>query len=219
MTERTLHRIFITGGTGYLGGRLVPALLGRGQAVSLLIRPGSESKRFPGAATLVGNPLDEKSYRDRIAPADTFIHLVGVPKPAPWKGAQFRAIDLVSIRAAVNAAVDARIGHFIYVSVARPASVMKEYIAVRAEGERLIRAAGLSATIIRPWYILGPGHRWPMALLPVYRLLGQFPSTRETAERLGLVTLDQMIGALVSAVEHPPEGIRIIPVPEIRQFR
>ena len=34
--------------------------------------------------------------------------------------------------------------------------------------------------------------------------------TRETARRLGLVTLGQMVGALVYAVEHPPDATRIV---------
>jgi len=43
------------------------------------------------------------------------------------------------------------------------------------------------------------------------------PSTRDTAQRLGLVTLKQMLDALVQAVENPCRGIRILEVSEIRQ--
>ena len=102
-------------------------------------------------------------------------------------------------------------------SVAQPAPVMKAYIAVRAEGEAMIRAAGLDATIVRPWYVLGPGRRWPMLLIPVYWLMEQLPGTRDTARRLGLVTIEQMAAALVRAVENPAQGIRIVEVPEIRE--
>jgi hypothetical protein len=52
-------------------------------------------------------------------------------------------------------------------------------------------------------------------LLPLYWLLERWPATRDTAKRLGLVTLDQMVNALVGAVEHPAAA-RIIEVPEIR---
>jgi uncharacterized protein YbjT (DUF2867 family) len=93
---------------------------------------------------------------------------------------------------------------------------MGAYIAARQEGESVVRSAGLPATILRPWYVLGPGHRWPLALLPIYAVLRRLPSTRQGAERLGLVTLDQMVAALIRAVEHPPRGIRIVEVPEIR---
>lgn len=41
-------------------------------------------------------------------------------------------------------------------------------------------------------------------------------STRQSARRLGLVTLAQMVNALVDAVENPPTGIRIVDVPAIR---
>jgi nucleoside-diphosphate-sugar epimerase len=93
---------------------------------------------------------------------------------------------------------------------------MKTYIAVRAECEEMIRQRGLNATILRPWYVLGPGHRWPHALIPLYWALEKFPLTREGAQRLGLVSLDQMIAALVRAVESPVSGVRLIGVPAIR---
>jgi hypothetical protein len=47
-------------------------------------------------------------------------------------------------------------------------------------------------------------------------VMEQIPSTRESAQRLGLVTLQQMVGALVQSVENPANGVRILGVPEIR---
>jgi uncharacterized protein YbjT (DUF2867 family) len=105
---------------------------------------------------------------------------------------------------------------FVYLSVAQPASVMRAYVDVRARGEALIRETGLAATFLRPWYVLGPGHRWPYALLPLYWVLGALPSTRDRARRLGLVTLRQMVDAIVRAVEAEPNGNRVVEVPEIR---
>jgi nucleoside-diphosphate-sugar epimerase len=83
----------------------------------------------------------------------------------------------------------------------------------------MIRESGLNATILRPWYVLGPGRRWPLFLKPVYWLMGQIPATRESAQRLGLVTIKQMIGALVWAVDNPSRGVRILGVPDIREKR
>jgi uncharacterized protein YbjT (DUF2867 family) len=165
---------------------------------------------------VAGNALDATSYKDRIKPATTFVQLVGVSHPSPAKVAEFRSIDLVAGREAVAAAVTAGIQHFVYVSVAQPAPLMRAYLAVRAECEILIRESGLNATILRPWYVLGPGHRWPYALIPAYWLLERIPSTREGAQRLGLVTLEQMLLALTEAVESPCRGTRVLGVPEIR---
>jgi uncharacterized protein YbjT (DUF2867 family) len=149
-------------------------------------------------------------------PADTFIHLVGVSHPNPSKAEQFRSIDLVAGQQGILAAAELAIPHFVYLSVGQPAPVMKAYIAVRAECERLIRQKGLNATVLRPWYVLGPGHRWPYLLLPMYWALERLPSTRDGARRLGLVTLAQMVSSLASCVENPCAGVQILDVPKIR---
>jgi len=210
------RRVFITGGTGYLGASLIPILLERGHRIRALVRPDSKGKVTAGCEVVSGDPLDANSYRSLVPPSDTFIHLVGVPHPSPSKGEQFCAVDLASAREAVTVAAELGMQHFIYVSVAHPAPIMKSYITVRTECERMIHQRGLNATILRPWYVLGPGHRWPYALLPVYKVMEWLPFTRKGARRLGLVTLDQMVLALAEAVETPTVGIRIVEVPEIR---
>jgi uncharacterized protein YbjT (DUF2867 family) len=93
---------------------------------------------------------------------------------------------------------------------------MKDYIKGRSECEAMIRQSGMNATILRPWYVLGPGHRWPYLLVPFYKLMELIPQTRQGATRLGLVTLEQMTQALLCAVENPPPNVRIVEVPEIR---
>jgi uncharacterized protein YbjT (DUF2867 family) len=208
--------VFITGGTGYMGQRLIPLLLERGHHVRALVRRGSEKKLFAGCTPVLGSALDETSYAGQVAPADTFVQLVGVSHPSPSKAEEFRKVDLVSGLAAVAAAKTAGIRHFVYLSVGQPAPMMKAYVKVRAECEAAIRTADLNATILRPWYVLGPGHRWPYLLIPAYKLAELLPPTRDGALRLGLVTLEQMTLALLRAVENPAQGIRIVSVPEIR---
>src|SRR5437773_858938 len=95
------RNIFITGGTGYIGRRLAPALLQRGHSVRALVRPGSEPALPPGCEVVVGNALDRETSSSRIAPSDTLAHLVGVPHPSPAKAAQFEAVDLVAIHESV----------------------------------------------------------------------------------------------------------------------
>jgi len=208
--------VFVAGGTGYIGGRLIPRLIARGHRVRALVRPGSEAKAPAGAEIVIGNPFEASTFSQQIAPADTFVQLVGVPHPSPSKARQFREIDLRSALASTDAARAAAVDHFVYVSVAQPAPVMKAYQATRAEAERALAASGLRHTIVRPWYVLGPGHRWPYALLPVYWLMERLPSTRASAQRLGLVKLEHMVETLVDAVEHPPVVTRVVEVPEIR---
>jgi uncharacterized protein YbjT (DUF2867 family) len=210
------REVFVTGGTGYIGSRLLPMLVTRGHSVTALARAQSAAKLPPGLKPAIGDVLTP-SYSDVVRGCETFVHLVGVSHPSPAKAAEFRSIDLAALRAAVQVAGAAKIRHFVFISVAHPAPVMKAYIEVRQECEQIIRQSGINATILRPWYVLGPGHRWPFVLSPIYRLLELIPETRESALRLGLVTVDQILAGLVKAVENPAEGIQILGVPEIRQ--
>jgi len=214
-----IRQVFVTGGTGYVGSRLVAELLARGHAVRALVRPGSEGKLPRGAEAVPGNALDASTFTSAMRAGDTFVQLVGTPHPSPRKAAEFRRVDLVSARESAAAAKAGGAAHFVYVSVAHPASVMRAYQEVRIAGEAMVRETGIPATILRPWYVLGPGHRWPYLLIPVYKLLEAVPSTRGQARRLGLVTLDDMVAALVEAVENPADGVRIVEVPEIRGAR
>src|SRR5262245_40023750 len=93
--------VFVTGGTGYMGQKLIGELLRRGFPVQAVARPGSEAKLPPGCTAVRGNALDSGTYKDRVNGAHTFVHLVGVSHPNPWKEAEFRAVDLASTKAAV----------------------------------------------------------------------------------------------------------------------
>ena len=212
-----MRNVFVTGGTGFMGRGLIMELVRRKYAVNALARHGSEHKLPHGCKVIPGDALNKNSYVSQIPPAETFIQLIGVTHPNPAKKDEFRAIDLCSARAAIEAAREAGIRHFVYVSVAQPAPVMKFYIEVRAAVEKMIRESGMNATILRPWYVLGPGRQWPVVLKPMYWLMERIPATRESAQRLGLVTLEQMVGTLVWSIENPANGVRILGVPEIRR--
>jgi nucleoside-diphosphate-sugar epimerase len=212
-----MAHVFLTGGTGYLGRALISELLARGHTVRALARPGSEDRLPQGVTVVSGNPLEAGAWMEFVRPSDTFVHLVGTPRPNPSKAREFREIDLASARVAAEAAVRGGVRHFVYVSVAHPAPVMHAYIEARVAAESIIRGTGLDATILRPWYVLGPGHWWPAVLIPIYAVLRRVPCTAASARRLGLVTRQQMVNALARAVEDPPTGTRIVEVPAIEE--
>src|SRR6266568_6018520 len=139
----TARDVFVTGGTGYIGRRLVTSLVNRGHRVRALARQQSVGRVPAGATRVVGNALDPDTFVAALSPADTVVHLVGTPHPGPAKAEEFRSIDLASAAATVSAAVRAQISHLVYVSVAQPAPVMQAYVAARAAGEKTIVEAGL----------------------------------------------------------------------------
>ncbi len=230
-----------------MGRRLIPLLLARGHEVTALTRSGSayrlsvppvpsapSTPSTPSALDAAdtssgtrkgtlriapGNALDPLSLKDSLGDCDTWVQLIGTPKPSPWKAAQFRAVDFRAVTASLEALAGSRIRHYVYLSVAQPSPMMRAYVQVRTEAEALLRETDLALTFLRPWYVLGPGHRWPAVLSPIYKLLEIIPSTREGALRFGLVTLERMLAALVDAVENPPSALRILDVTAIRAGR
>ena len=105
----------------------------------------------------------------------------------------------------------------VYVSVAHPAPVMRDYIAARTEAEDAIRKARVNATILRPWYVLGPGGdgRWRLR-----RFTGCW--RRSVHARIGAATGAGERGA--DDRDHgtgdrgSPSGVRVWEVPEIRLY-
>lgn len=211
------EHVFITGGTGYLGSRLIDLLLRKGIEVTALVRKGSENKVRQGVRVVVGDPFDASTFGKYIPLGCTIVQLLGVSHPGPSKKDLFRKIDFSSAAATISAAKEAGCSHLVYVSVAQtPTDVMKDYQQVRAECEDMIHASSLKATIIRPWYIIGPGHYWPLLFLPLFKLLEIIPQTKVKAKALRLVYLKQMLNTLVDAIEHPPEKTQIIEIEKIR---
>jgi uncharacterized protein YbjT (DUF2867 family) len=65
------YDVFVTGGTGYIGGQLIPALLARGHRVRALARAGSVGRVPAGASPVVGDALDSESIAVALRRADT----------------------------------------------------------------------------------------------------------------------------------------------------
>ena len=86
--------VFVTGGTGDPGRPLIEALLARGHTVRALTREAWTGLLPGGSVIIKGNALDPAGWMGQVAPADTFVHLVGTPHPNPAKAAQFQAVDL-----------------------------------------------------------------------------------------------------------------------------
>lgn len=213
-----MKTIFITGSTGYIGTRLIKKLIARGHQVVALVRKGSEAKIPAGAEIVVANPFDSMSFQNQIPKNAVFIQLLGVSHPSPKKKELFRQIDLLSVKASANAASAAGASHFVYISVSMSeTNIMKDYQAVRKEGEAYCISKNLNCSFIRPWYVLGPGHWWPIILLPFYGIAELIPSWRQKARAKALVTISQMVSTLVNIVEAEPQKLRVAEIAQIKK--
>ena len=88
--------VFVTGGTGYVGRALIPALTARGHRVTMLVRPESTARAPAGTALVTGNALDASTFATSLPRGATLVHRVGTPHPNPSKAAEFERVDLAA---------------------------------------------------------------------------------------------------------------------------
>ena len=61
-----MRKVFITGGTGYIGNALIASLRDRAHEVRALVRPGSKGKLPPGCPLVFGDALRHESYAAQV---------------------------------------------------------------------------------------------------------------------------------------------------------
>ena len=146
--------ILVAGATGVLGGLICQRLRDRGDAVRALVRASSDPDRKERLRAL-GVELAEGDLRDRASldaacrGVDTVVSTVSMivtGKP----GDSFEATDDAGTRALVDAAKDAGVGHFVYVSFDCEAFPDSPLVAAKRSVEEYLRASGVPYTILKP---------------------------------------------------------------------
>jgi uncharacterized protein YbjT (DUF2867 family) len=215
MNHSGQRRVFITGSTGFIGRALCEQLLQSGHEVRALARPGSETRVIPGCRVVSADPFDPGQWHAQCEGVDALVHLIGVHHPSPLKNRQFESVDGGAFGAVLSVARMVDIPHFVFVSVAQPLPIMRTYQKVRARSETSLRDSGIPATVLRPAYVLGPGRRWPMVLMPIQSLLRIMPWTRGLAIRSTFIDHRIFIRALCAAIDNPPSVFRVWEAPQI----
>jgi len=152
-------RVFLTGGTGYVGSRILQDLLSTGHEVSALVRPGSESKLPVNSDEITvvhGDILDKSSFSEALSQCDAAIHLIGIIREFPGKGITFEKFHVQATQNVLDAARENNIGRYVHMSAlgARIDSP-SGYFATKARAEELVVSSGLDYTIFKPSIIYG----------------------------------------------------------------
>ena len=149
--------VAIFGGTGYVGGYLVDALLRAGHGVSVLVRRGSEGKlRNATECRLVAGDLTDKgAIRATVEGCAAVIYNVGLLREFPSQGITFEEAHVAGVRRVAEAAANAGIRRFILMSANGVRSGGTPYQDTKFRAERLVKEAGFEVTIFRPSVIFG----------------------------------------------------------------
>jgi uncharacterized protein YbjT (DUF2867 family) len=140
MTEPSEATIVVTGATGRLGGRVAHLLAERGEAQRLLVRSPERAPKLPGATALPGGFADRDAVVRCLTGART-VFMVSASESAD-------RVD--QHKAFVDAAVEAGVGHLVYVSFFGAAPEAAFTLARdHFHTEEHIRASGLAHTFLR----------------------------------------------------------------------
>ena len=218
-------KIAVSGASGFLGSRLVPALVAAGHEVFALARsPGSARTAEALGATAIDGDLNAPPLK--LPPCDAVIHAAAHFRFTGPREA-FRSANVAGTRALLGAAREAGARRFVYVSAA--AVVMDDkgspmvgvdetapmfpdsfspYIATKAEAEALVRAANgpdFTTIALRPPGIWGAGDAFSSAL-PLLVKRRQFGFIG--GGRFGCVTchVDNVVEALICAIDRGRGG-------------
>ncbi len=201
--------ILVTGGTGTLGGHVVPLLRAAGHDVRILSRNARPAA--DGIDYVTGDLLKGKGVEAALDGAQTVLHLAGGPKG-----------DDEATRNLVRAASRAGVRHMVYISVIGADRVPLAWMRTKLESERAVAESGIPWTTLRAaqFHDLALTMVEKMAKLPVFPVPGglrlQPVDSREVAARLAELTLGAPSGLVPDLTGPHVHGLADLARPYLR---
>ncbi|UZK67349.1 NAD-dependent epimerase/dehydratase family protein [Sphingomonas sp. M1-B02] len=183
----------ITGGTGFVGKRLIALALEAGHQVRALTR--REQSTCPGIEWIAGDLENHSALARLVEGADAVIHVAGVVNAPDREG--FARGNVEGTRNMLGAAQAAGVQRFVHVSsLAAREPGMSDYGWSKAEGDALVQVSPLDWTIVRPPAIYGPGD---MEMLELFKLAKRGLALLPPGGRLSVIEVGDL-GRLLLAL-------------------
>ncbi len=198
------------GGTGFVGRRLVSALVRRGHRVRI---PTRNRERHRDLLVLPGIELTNADIHDvavlgrLVAGCDTVINLVGILHERPRNGSGFHKVHVALVEKALEACLEHGIERFLQMSAlkANAEHGPSHYLRSKGNGERVVKnlaGEGIRFTIFQPSVIFGPGDSFTNMFAGLVRLFPVLPLVKPDA-RFAPVFVGDVADAFCAALEDP----------------
>ena len=204
------QRVFVTGGTGFVGKAVIRALLAQGFLVRCLVRPGSEHdlKGFESIDRVPGDVLQPDGLAASVEGCSALVHLVGIIREQRGRGVTFDRLHTQATRNMLALARAAGIKRFAQMSAlgTRPGARAR-YHQTKWEAEEAVRASDLEWTILRPSIIFGRGDAFMSVLGRAVKQLPVMPVLGDGRYRLQPIPVEQVAEGFARALR-TPESVR-----------
>ena len=199
-----MHRVFVTGATGFVGRAVIQALRAEGHVVRCLVRRGSEADLhgFEAIERVEGDILGPPgSLEAGMAGCDTVIHLVGIIREHKSRGITFDRLHRVGTNNVLAAAAAAGVRRYLHMSaLGTRAGARSRYHQTKWAAEEAVRTSGLAWTIFRPSVIYGHGDGFLSLLAGMVRRLHVMPVIGDGRQRLQPVPIEHVAAGFARAV-------------------
>ena len=200
----------VTGGTGFVGSRLLDLAMERGHQVRALTRRPQQPR--DGIEWIEGSLEDRGALERLVERSDAILHVAGVIN-AP-SAAAFEAGNVTGTLAMLAAATAAGTRRFVHVSsLAAREPRLSSYGASKASAEELVEDSGLDWVIVRPPAVYGPGDG---ETLELFRMAASGLILLPPRGRLSLIHVDDLAGLLLTLAESPDPAKRMFEVDDGR---
>src|SRR2546427_8143629 len=222
---------FITGGTGFIGHRLVKRLLDDGWRVRALVLEPERTRlpEHPRLEPMVGDTTKPESLRGGMDGADAVFHLAALVASWIRDNREYFRVNVQGTAHVIDEAIRARVPRFLFTSSmsgigVTPGAVMREdsppgkvfgpYESSKAQAERLVenavRERGLPAITLIPSIVLGSGDTLNTGKFLLSYVKGEFPGTFAEGSVLPVVGVDDVARAHLLAYHRGRVGERYI---------
>ena len=204
----------MTGASGFVGGRLAPALVEEGHRVRAMTR---RPESYSGAGEPVaGDVSDEASLRAALEGCEAAYYLVH-----SLDAADFRQRDADAARSFGRAAADAGVRRIVYLGgLGDDSDDLSDHLRSRREVERLLGEGGVPVTVLRAGIVVGHGGvSWEMTRQLVAHLPAMV-TPRWVHTRTQPIAVADVVRYLVGVLEAPEAEGRVFEVggPEVLEY-